>query len=128
MEFRLLGPLEVWRADELLELGGLKQRAVLAMLLLRANAPVSTDALIDGLWGERPPASAANALQVHVSQLRKVLGQEVIVTRPPGYELRVDPERLDVVRFRRFAEEGRAAFAVDVGRARERLAVALSLW
>src|SRR5438093_9347622 len=129
MEFRLLGPLEAWRGKQRVDLGGAKQRAVLAMLLLGANEPVSTDALIDGVWGETPPASAANALQVYVSNLRKALGQGVIVTRPPGYELQGEPERIDLVRFERLVDQGRASFAGgDAVNSRERFAAALALW
>jgi len=73
IEFRLLGPLEVWRDGQQLPVEGSKQRALLAVLLLRADQVVSTDELIDALWGERPPASAANALQAHVSALRRTL-------------------------------------------------------
>ena len=75
MEFRILGALEVEAGDRLLDLGGSKQRGVLAMLVLRTGNVVSTDALIDGLWGERPPATAAKSLQVYVSRLRKSLGE-----------------------------------------------------
>ena len=70
LEFRLLGPLEVWRGGQQVALRGAKQRALLAMLLLHAGEAVSTDRLIDALWGERPPASAANA---HVATLRRAL-------------------------------------------------------
>src|SRR5439155_8016834 len=129
MEFRLLGPLEVWRGKRRVDLGGAKQRAVLAMLLLGANEPVSTDALIGGVWGETPPTSAANALQVYVSSLRKALGQGVIVTRPPGYELQGEPEQIDLVRFERLVEQGRASLtAGDSASARDRFAAALALW
>ncbi len=86
MEFRLLGPLEVIGDDgAALALGGARPRALLALLLLSANEVVSTDRLIDGIWGETPPASALGALQVHVHALRKTLGAERIVTRAPGY-------------------------------------------
>src|SRR5215203_665172 len=76
MEFRLLGPLEVVERDRALSLGAGKQRALLAILLLNANEVVSTDRLQDELWGETPPETAGKALQVHVSQLRKVLEPE----------------------------------------------------
>ena len=74
--YRILGPLEVRVGDHAVALGGTKQRAVLAMLLLRAGQVVSTDELIDGLWGERPPATARAAVQVYVSQLRRALGRD----------------------------------------------------
>ena len=91
MEFRVLGPLEVSSEGRLLDLGGAKQRALLAMLLLDANNVVSTDRLTDGLWEDDPPETAQKALQVHVSGLRKVLGKERVVTKEPGYLLRVRP-------------------------------------
>src|SRR3954469_4569114 len=105
MDYRILGPLEVLAPDGPVPLGGAKQRAVLAMLLLRANEVVSTDSLIEGLWGEEPPQTAAKARQVHVSQLRKALGAAVIDTRPPGYALRIANGELDLDRFRQLREE-----------------------
>src|SRR5207253_2378499 len=116
LEFGILGPLEVRARGELLPLAGAKRRALLALLLLRPNEPVSTDRLIDELWNERPPETAANTLQAHVSQLRRVLhahlgdGDEpVLVTRPPGYRLRVPPDSLDSERFERLMREAGAA-------------------
>ena len=88
MRFGILGPFEV--ADDEgreLALGGRKQRAVLAILLLHAGEVVSSDRLIDELWGERAPATAAKTLQVYVSKLRKALGDGVLVTRSGGYVL-----------------------------------------
>src|SRR5262245_1943089 len=87
-------------------LGGPRPRALLAQLLLQPNQPVSTDRLIDGIWGEAPPASAQNALQVHVHALRNALGADRIVTRAPGYLVRVEPDELDVERFERLAQAG----------------------
>lgn len=75
MEFRILGPLEVAKDGRPLELGGPKQRAVLAHLILRANTAVPADLLIDGVWGEEPPESARNTLQTYVYRLRKLLGE-----------------------------------------------------
>ena len=107
MEFRLLGPLEVLGDDGMpVALGGPRPRALLAQLLLVPNQAVSTDRLIDGIWGEAPPASAPNALQVHVHALRNALGADRIVTRPPGYLVRVQPDELDVDRFERLAQAG----------------------
>jgi DNA-binding SARP family transcriptional activator len=97
-EFRLLGPLEVRAADGPVQLGGPKQRALLALLLVDAGRAVSTDRLIDALWGEQPPRTAATSLQNFVSQLRKQLGPDVLVTKPPGYLLRIDADQLDVNR------------------------------
>ena len=106
-EFRLLGPVEVVDDGETLPLGGQKQRAVLALLLLDAGRVVSTDRLIDGLWSEQPPPTAATSLQNFVSQLRKLLGAAVLVTKPPGYQLRIEPDQLDVERFERLVDEAR---------------------
>src|SRR5919199_1362829 len=84
-DFGLLGPLRVSREGSELQLGGPKQRALLAMLLLEANHAVSADRLIDALWGDHPPDTAKNTLQVYVSQLRKLLPEGLLETVPPGY-------------------------------------------
>ena len=103
----MLGPLEVLGDDGVpVPLGGPRPRALLAQLLLEANTPVSTDRLIDGIWGESPPASAQNALQVHVHSLRNALGADRIVTRAPGYLVRVEPGELDAERFERLVASG----------------------
>src|SRR5438874_11512228 len=100
MQFRMLGPLEVADDDLELPLAGASQRALLAVLLLHANEVVSSDLLIDELWGEEPPASGPTALQVRVSQLRKALGRaaERLETTAPGYVLRVGPDQPDLAR------------------------------
>jgi DNA-binding SARP family transcriptional activator len=105
MEFRVLGSLEVHAGGEPLALGGRKQRGVLALLLLHANQVVSTDRLIDELWGERPPRTVEAYIQNCISRLRRVLGREVIETRPPGYLLHVDPQDVDALRFEHAVEE-----------------------
>ena len=125
MEYRILGPLEVVDGDCLVPLGGPRQRSLLALLLLRANEVVSTDELIDRLWGERPPATAAKVVQVQVWRLRKAIGTEALETRSPGYVLRVGPDELDLARFERLVEEARAA---EPGSAAEKLREALTLW
>jgi DNA-binding SARP family transcriptional activator len=89
MEFRILGPLEVREGDRVLPVPGVRQRALLSILLLRANEVLPASLLIELLWGDRPPPSAAKGLQVHVSELRKLLGKDCIYTRAPGYGLRV---------------------------------------
>ena len=133
----MLGPLEARDDDEPLALGGAKQRALLAALLLSANEVVSSDRLIDELWGAEPPKTAAKSLQVLVSQLRKVLeparasgeSGRLLVTRSPGYLLQLDPDQLDLERFQRLAGEGREALtAADPGRAARTLREALGLW
>ena len=116
MEFRILGPLEVIEDGQALDLGGQKQRALLAVLLLHANEVVSADRLIDALWPERPPETAAKALQVYVSQLRKTLGKKRVETRTPGYLLRIGEDELDLERCRRLAEAGKPGEALSLWR------------
>jgi WD40 repeat protein/DNA-binding SARP family transcriptional activator len=115
MQIRVLGHFEASVDDHPVALGGAKQRAVLAMLGLDANRAVSADRLIEGLWGEEPPPSAAKMIQNYVWRLRKVLtddGGAEISTHGRGYELRIDPELVDVLRLERLmAEAGRAATA-----------------
>lgn len=115
MEFLVLGPLEVREGDRVIPLGGAKQRALLAALLLHPNEVVSRDRLIDGVWGEQPPATAAHTVETYVSRLRRALhdteNHDVLVTHPPGYMLRIDPEELDLKRFERLAWEGHRALA-----------------
>ena len=107
-EFRLLGPLEVRSDGEPLQLGGPKERALLASLLIDAGHAVSTDRLIDALWAERPPATAQTSLQNFVSQLRKHLGPDLVITKPPGYLLRIEAPQLDANRARLLLTEARA--------------------
>jgi class 3 adenylate cyclase/tetratricopeptide (TPR) repeat protein len=132
LELRLLGPLEARRASERLRIGGAKVRALLADLLLHLGRPVSVDQLVDDLWGERPPASAAHAVEVYVSQLRNTLDPDragLIAGRPAGYALVVDPERVDAYRFERLLDKGRASLATgEFERAAVVLGEALALW
>ena len=121
-DIRILGPLEVEGDSGPLALGGQRQRALLAVLLLHAGRVVPTDRLIHELWGDHPPASAANSLQNAVSQLRKVLGPETLQTRAPGYVLLVENSSIDVGRFesalsdaRRAAPATRSALAPGAG-------------
>ena len=126
MEFRILGPLEVVDDGASIALGGSKQRTLLALLLLTPNRPVSVDRLVDALWRGEPPTTAANALQYHVSRLRKTLGDGApIVTREPGYLIQVGPDQLDLLRFERLVMEAEGA---DADRARRLLGDALDLW
>jgi DNA-binding SARP family transcriptional activator len=128
-EFRILGPLEVCDDGQSLPVGSGRQRALLAVLLLNARQVVSTDRLIDALWGESPPASAPNSVHIYVSQLRKVLGEGSLVTRGHGYALMLEPEQFDLDRFERMLDEGRKLLtAGDAERAGETLRGALALW
>jgi len=130
MDFRILGPLEARDDRGELPLGGGKQRALLALLLIHPNESLSTDRLIDELWAEQsPPPTAAKILQNYVSQLRRVLGDERLQTQARGYALRVGPGELDVDRFRQRFEEGkRAQAAGDPERASLLLHEALAMW
>ena len=126
MEFRILGPIEVVERDRVLTLGGARQRALLALLLTRANEVVSADRLIDELWPSGQPQNAANALQYHVSQLRKMLGGGgAIITQPPGYVIRVGTKELDLLRFEQLVDEAEHAAP---GAAARLLHEALELW
>ena len=110
-------------------LEGAKLRALLVLLLLHPNEVVPSDRLIDDLWSGGPPSTAANALQVYISRLRKLLGRETVVTRAPGYQLRVDLDRVDALRFERLVDEARRALAEARPEAALRsLDEALSLW
>ncbi|MDQ2982557.1 MAG: SIR2 family protein [Actinomycetota bacterium] len=125
LHFRILGPVEVWNDEEPLQLGGRKLRALLALLLLEPGRVVSTDHLLDALWGEEPPRTAATSLQNLVSQLRKLLGSEVLVTKPPGYQLVVGPGELDLERFRLAVDEAKG---LSAGERAAKLRQALALW
>jgi DNA-binding SARP family transcriptional activator/outer membrane protein assembly factor BamB len=125
MEFRILGPLEVVDQGREVKLGGSKQRSLLAFLLLNPNRAMSRDRLIDELWGGDPPDTAATAIQVHVSQLRKALGKDVIITQTPGYLIRVRDGELDLERFERSVAEAEGAAPEE---ASVLLREALALW
>jgi DNA-binding SARP family transcriptional activator len=123
MEFRILGPLEVERNGETVRIAAPRQRALLALLLLRANEVVPIDELIDRLWGGGPPPSAKAALQNTVSALRKLLGADVVETTPPGYRLNVSDLALDARRFERLCVESRGSSAeIRASRLRQALA------
>jgi DNA-binding SARP family transcriptional activator len=129
MNFGILGPLEVRGDRGELPIGGGKQRALLALLLIHPNESLSTDTLIDALWADEPPPTAAKILQNYVSQLRRVLGDDRLLTQARGYALRVAPGELDLDRFKQRLEEGRRAQAAgDHERASLLLSEALSLW
>jgi class 3 adenylate cyclase/streptogramin lyase len=124
VNIRVLGPLEVVDEGRPLRLGGVKQRALLAVLALRANTTVSADELIGAVW-EAPPTTARKALQVHVSQLRRALGPGRIVTRGRSYELRTEDDELDLACFERLVSEARAT---EPGEAATLLRKAIALW
>lgn len=136
MEFKVLGPLEVRSEGQEVRIAGGKQRALLALLLLHANETVSSERLIDGLWGDTPPESGTGALQVRISQLRKALdpgaklnGAGPLQTRPSGYMLQVAPDDLDLARFDGCC--GRASLALAAGNLEEGsqlLRQAIELW
>ena len=130
MEVRLLGSLEVGGDDgRPVGVAGGRQRTLLALLALRPGAIVPAERLIDDLWGDRAPQQPGNALQVAVFKLRRTVGADVIVTRPPGYSLSVVPEDVDAVRFERLVQDGRAA--LGEGRAGTAIGCfdeALGLW
>jgi len=125
MEFRILGPLEVVEDGRPVPLDRRRMRALLAFLLLHANQLVSADRLIDEVWGPEPPKTAGASLQNYVSRLRKAIGTDAVVSQPPGYVLRVDPERFDLARFERLTAEARGA---ETRERAEKLRAALALW
>ena len=129
IEFRILGSLEVVDQGRPLALGGPRQRALLAVLLVHRGEAVSSDRLIDELWGERAPASAVKIVQGYVSNLRKVLGNGVLVTQGGGYALRIQSGQLDADRFESLLVEARDALAKgDPRTAAARLRGALGMW
>jgi DNA-binding SARP family transcriptional activator len=129
LDVRLLGPIEVERGGAPVALGGQKPRALLAVLALDAGRVVSVDRLVEALWPGEPPETAPHAVQVYVSQLRKALGAETLVTRAPGYVLELESEAIDVHRFSRLAQEGSAALeAGEAAAAEVALREALALW
>jgi peptide/nickel transport system substrate-binding protein len=133
IDYRILGPLEVSADGRVIEVGGPRLRALLAVLLLRANEPVPRDVLVHELWGEQPPAGAQHSLDVYVSRLRKSLDAAangpVVVTRPGAYSIRLADEQLDARRFERLVAEGRTALSGnEPGQAAATLREALTLW
>lgn len=129
MEYRILGRFEAIQDGQPVLLGGWQQRALLAILLIHREHPVSVDRLIDELWGERPPPAAVRTVRVYISQLRKVLGVKAVQTRDRGYLLHVEPGALDADRFERLvAEARRLSSDGDVATARVRMDEALSIW
>ena len=129
MEFRILGPVEALDEGRPVPLPAGKPLKLLRILLLNRNRVVSAETLVDELWGDEPSESATKALQGYVSQLRKAIGADRLVTKPPGYSLRVEEGELDLDRFEQLAREGRERLAVgDVKAASRELGSALALW
>jgi WD40 repeat protein/DNA-binding SARP family transcriptional activator len=128
IQFRVLGPLEVDAGSGPIPLGGPRQRAVLAHLLIRANEIVPADTLVEEIWGEEPPEKARGGVQAYVSHLRKALGHGRIQSHAPGYRLRVDPAELDVARFDALVRDAKKALRVDPNLAVGTLDDALALW
>src|SRR5438132_9312135 len=138
IELRILGPVELLKGGHLLQLGGARQRTLLAALVLHAGRTLAAERLVDEIWEEDAPETAAKVVQNAVSQLRKLLesddarstgSYEVLVTRPFGYELRLDPEQVDAIRFERLVEQGREALRQrDPAAAAAKLREGLELW
>ncbi len=136
MEFSVLGPLEVRRDGSNVPLGSFKQRSLLALLLIHANQVVSTDRIIDELWGDDPATGHQNSLWVHISHLRTALEPDrekrsegtVLLTRAPGYQLQVGPAELDAWKFEQLMAEGRGLLESDPGTASLVIGEALALW
>jgi predicted ATPase/DNA-binding SARP family transcriptional activator len=130
IEFRLLGPVEAVRSGNAIALGGSRQRALLALLLMERGRPVTVDRLVEELWQGEPPTAAITTLRTYVSKLRSALGTEILITgSSSGYVLDVAPESVDALRFEQLAREGGQALARGASaRAAERLRSALELW
>ncbi|HEX3607546.1 MAG TPA: BTAD domain-containing putative transcriptional regulator [Candidatus Dormibacteraeota bacterium] len=128
MNIGILGPLEVATSSGPVVLGGPKQRALLGLLALDPGRVVSTDRLITALWGEDAPPTALNLIQGHVGDLRRLLGPDALLTRPPGYLLQVGDDEVDALRFERLVAEARELLRPDPAAAAARLRAALALW
>ncbi len=137
LRFQLLGPVQAWRGTEPLALGSPQQQAVLTVLLLQRGRPVTTQELVDGLWGDRPPPQAVAALRTYISRLRSVIEPnrevrapaELLVSVRDGYALRASPISLDLARFDQHADHAaEARQAGDPERAHQLLVAALDLW
>src|SRR6516162_11367154 len=129
MQVRILGPFQLEEGGRRITIGGLRQRAVLAGLVLHANEVVPSEQLLVELWGEDSPPGAANALQAAISRVRRALPPGRLITKAPGYLLRIFPEELDVSQFEQLVSEGREALAAGAAeQAARTLRQALSLW
>src|SRR5436305_3268345 len=121
MEFRTLGELEVWHANTPVPIRGAVQRSVLALLLLKPNAVVRLEDLVDELWGPAAPTTAPKMIQNAISKLRKSGMAEVLATRAGGYVLQVDPDQVDATRFERLVDRARQSLAAGMPEAAEQL-------
>jgi DNA-binding SARP family transcriptional activator len=129
VQFRILGPVGVLVDGREIALGGARQRAVLAILLIHRGGAVSVDRIIDELWSDDPPQTATKTVQVYVSRLRKLLGADVLVTSGGGYALASGAAEVDADRFQRLLTEGRETLdRGDAAGASERLEEAIALW
>jgi len=129
VEFRLLGTIEVVINDKAVTIAAPRQQIALALLLLEAGHVVSVDRMIDAIWGDQPPRTARSQVQITVSALRRLLGESVIATRPPGYLIKVSPEHIDVACFERLTASATSAIGEQrVDEARRGLRAALALW
>ena len=129
MQARILGPFQLEEGGRRIPVGGVRQRAVLVSLVLHANEVVPSEQLLMDLWGEDSPRSAANSLQAAISRLRRTLPAGRLITRAPGYALRIFPEEVDVSQFEQLVSEGREALAAGAADQGARtLRQALSLW
>lgn len=136
VEYSILGPIEVRRGDDLVDVGGVRPKALLGLLLINANSVVSTDRIIDELWGEGTGKDPQNALWVTVSRLRSALDPDrpkrtdgsLLITRQPGYLLAASPQDIDASRFEALAAEGRALLDTDPSAAALVLGDALAIW
>lgn len=129
MHARILGPFQLEQGGRRIPVEGVRQRAVLVSLVLRANEVVPSEQLLVELWGEDSPRSAANSLQAAISRLRRTLPAGRLMTRTPGYALRIFPEELDISQFEQLMSEGREALTAGAAdQAARTLRQALSLW
>ena len=129
MQVRILGPFQLEEGGRRIPIGGFRQRAVLASLSLYANQVVPSEQLLMDLWGQDSPPSAANSLQAAISRLRRVLPPGRLITRVPGYALRIFPGELDAAQFEQLVSEGRETLATGAAaQAAQTLNQALSLW
>ncbi|MPZ85619.1 MAG: AAA family ATPase [Actinophytocola sp.] len=128
MDFRILGPVEVWHGGSPVPVTAPMQRAVLTTLCVRAGETVSVDSIVDQLWGPQPPHTAQVTIRNYVQRLRRVLPLPVLETVPPGYRLAVDPADVDATRFTTLAEQARTVASANPVRAAQLFDEALTLW